>query len=497
MLSSKEENTKLFFKELNNNPCNIELLCSLSKKGIFLFDILYKYENIKYHEYVVDLSLENDQYFMIYNDRQYKRFIELMKLYKIKSKEKHFAIDLYFGLAIPNEFFISKLINDEDFLINLYGTDFTDSILYFLLKYNYISSSIFQMFKNDYYCFESTITYIIFIDMIYLKNEQYDLTKMNKFINSKVFFNYILGVGRNIEGLEFIINNIIDKIEDNYCYDEIRIGYKYPLEILKKYSNKLYKPNILYFKHPNKYIESVINNKYGDKGLKRIHTYLKYDGMISSINDLCQPFDIYKKPETYSNYKLLNDNIYKEKDCNHYKLYENSELWMGNKDLFNLNFNMKRYDFDDDDDDIYEYSYEMLLNLSDTFIEKYLNDIELLKILKDYNYIIDKYNNDNLLQSNYLYYISVKCCILGSLIYNDHNKFIIYILTQMINHYEHINMYYKPQENEIYFYNNGGRNDDWPFSLSKMIWETVWGITNKKSESIFWFDPNAPESDQY
>ncbi|ORX64267.1 hypothetical protein BCR32DRAFT_251209 [Anaeromyces robustus] len=345
MLSIKEENTKLFFKELNNNPCNIELLCSLSKKGIFLFDILYKYENIKYHECVVDLSLENNQYFMIYNDRQYKRFIELMKLYKIKSKKNCFAIDLYFKLAIPNEFFISKLINDEDFLINLYDTEFTDSIFYFLLKYNYIPSSIFQMFNRDY-CYESTITYIIFIDMIYLKNEQYDLTKMNKFINSIVFFNLIESdVGRNIEGLEFIINNIIDKIGVNYCYTEIRIHYNYPLEILNKYSNKLYKPNILYFKHPNKYIESVINNKYGDRGLKHIHTSLKYNGIIPSIyiDELCQPFDIYKKPETYSNYELLNDNIYKEKDCNHLTLYENSELWMGNKDLFNLNFNMKKY----------------------------------------------------------------------------------------------------------------------------------------------------------
>ncbi|ORX64266.1 hypothetical protein BCR32DRAFT_251208 [Anaeromyces robustus] len=52
-------------------------------------------------------------------------------------------------------------------------------------------------------------------------------------------------------------------------------------------------------------------------------------------------------------------------------------------------------------------------------------------------------------------------------------------------------MYYKPQENKIYFYDGGGRSEYWPYSLSEMIWETVWVMINKKSQDIFRFDPNT------
>jgi len=53
-----------------NKSYNFELLYNLSLKGIYLY--LYK-NKIKYHKYVVDISLMNNQFTIIYNDKQYDR----------------------------------------------------------------------------------------------------------------------------------------------------------------------------------------------------------------------------------------------------------------------------------------------------------------------------------------------------------------------------------------------------------------------------------------
>jgi len=45
----------LFYEELNKNPCDINYLLNLSKKGINLKEPLFNYENIKYHEYAIDI----------------------------------------------------------------------------------------------------------------------------------------------------------------------------------------------------------------------------------------------------------------------------------------------------------------------------------------------------------------------------------------------------------------------------------------------------------
>lgn len=72
-----ERNTKLFYEELEND-CNPEKLLDLAKDNIFLYEPLFKYEKIKYHEYVIDISIYAKQYFMIYNDKQYESFKYLL-----------------------------------------------------------------------------------------------------------------------------------------------------------------------------------------------------------------------------------------------------------------------------------------------------------------------------------------------------------------------------------------------------------------------------------
>jgi len=73
-MENTEKNTKLFYKELKNN-CDPKKLLNIAKQGIFLYSPLFKYEKIKYHENVVDISILSHQYFMIYTKKQYNRII--------------------------------------------------------------------------------------------------------------------------------------------------------------------------------------------------------------------------------------------------------------------------------------------------------------------------------------------------------------------------------------------------------------------------------------
>jgi len=72
-----EKNTNLFYEELNN-ACNPNTLFKIAKKNKVLYSPLYKYKNIKYHKYVVDISIISNQYFVIYNNEQYERFINFL-----------------------------------------------------------------------------------------------------------------------------------------------------------------------------------------------------------------------------------------------------------------------------------------------------------------------------------------------------------------------------------------------------------------------------------
>jgi len=58
----------------------------------------------------------------------------------------------------------------------------------------------------------------------------------------------------------------------------------YPLNLLKKISSKIYKPNILYFKHDDKNIENCINNICGDSELRNINNQ-GYINIFSKSNE--------------------------------------------------------------------------------------------------------------------------------------------------------------------------------------------------------------------
>ncbi|KAL6602440.1 hypothetical protein U3516DRAFT_842203 [Neocallimastix sp. 'constans'] len=186
----KENNTELFFKELKSKTCNLEILYNLSLKGIYL------YKKIKYHEYVVDISLMNKQYFKIYNDRQYDRLIE--KFEKYEGKNNTYNKNEYRQLIILNEYIIKKLVNDNNnsYILTL-PKEHSHISLYCLLKYNYISYKIFDFFKSD---------------TIYFKN--INLSNISKYIGNYYVSSHMkIKFDKDIKVLENIIINLCNNIK--------------------------------------------------------------------------------------------------------------------------------------------------------------------------------------------------------------------------------------------------------------------------------------------
>jgi len=325
----KEENTTQFFKELENDSCDVELLYNLSLKGIYLYEPLFRYESIKYHEYVVDISLMNNQYFKIYNDKQYER---LKKVYTNYEDICHLRLLL-------NRYIVNKFVNDSSaFNIFKNSDEYTNIQLYYLLKYRYISYKIFDFFKYDvlrYYL----IIRLIFIERFYFK-ENINIMNINKYVSKDYLLPCIKGCfDRDIKALEFIISNINSNIKDNYCFEKFRIEPYYPLDLLSKYSSKISKPNILYFKHPDKDIETLFNSICGDKMLHSLYS-TEFD--INIQNLLSTYIENYNIPENLNNFNIINFEEYKtfinkiKEDNNNNSYVKYGELSFCNKDLLIL-----------------------------------------------------------------------------------------------------------------------------------------------------------------
>jgi len=108
-----EINTNLFYEELNST-CNPEKLLNIAKKKKkkVLYSPLYKYEKIKYNEIILDISYISNQYYMIFNDSQYKRIVHFLT-----KTNNH----VFISKIIINKYFMDKIMNEKDHnIINLF-----------------------------------------------------------------------------------------------------------------------------------------------------------------------------------------------------------------------------------------------------------------------------------------------------------------------------------------------------------------------------------------
>jgi len=178
MNESKEINTDSFYKELNKKNCDPEYLLKLSENGIFLMEPLFNYESIKFNEYVIDISLMNHQFFIIYTDKQYNRF---MKYCYSDKDTKYLTFSSgkmnKYDLLIVNKFFINKLSKESnrEFLLKFISKINIPMYIYFLYKYNIITDiNIFSFdIRNNFYPNEYlSIIFALFEDYFYLKEKQ-------------------------------------------------------------------------------------------------------------------------------------------------------------------------------------------------------------------------------------------------------------------------------------------------------------------------------------
>jgi len=234
-----EKNTILFYEELEKKNCDYEKLLLISKKGIHLNEVLFNNENIKNHEYLVDISFYNNQFIYIRNEKQYLRLKSLLN-------------DFLEPLIIFNNCFISFLLKetDIDFLQNfrcLYEPDLTIYLLYKheekYLENNYISHKVFNLFQPKGLQVSSVI-YIFIHDYFLYENHKINLNSISKYINKTLLINMIINkFGSNKKILDYIINNLDEKV---YSFSDFsRIPMNYSIDEMCNYINKIFKSNYL------------------------------------------------------------------------------------------------------------------------------------------------------------------------------------------------------------------------------------------------------------
>ncbi|OUM58747.1 hypothetical protein PIROE2DRAFT_15900 [Piromyces sp. E2] len=221
-----EENTKLFYAELNSNFCDPEKLKKLSSKGIFLYKPLFRYKNIKYHEYAVDIN-NCSLVYLLFIDNFYLKisnnFKNIIKYIDINSvvqyMVEYFGRDIYALDYLINIFNINSNITcrgryrqKEDFL----NTVYSDISLFYIKKDS--------NYRNNKYWYEK---YNILVEDEF----EYIILNLNKF-NINEFYDKIdvWDIHANIEDLCFN-NNDLFTIENKMYYSNFPNKiYKYEAE---------------------------------------------------------------------------------------------------------------------------------------------------------------------------------------------------------------------------------------------------------------------------
>eukprot|EP00833_Pecoramyces_ruminatium_P007245 jgi/Orpsp1_1/1181277/evm.model.c7180000076581.1 len=261
-MTAIEKNTELFYNELNNR-CDPDTLLNLAKKGIFLYEPLHKCDKIKNHEYVVDISLYSRQYFFILNQKKYKRLIECLENYELYNIFSYYNNKYsIIKLIIINDFFLKELLNEQN---NLLIEDIIDGfeinyLLRYLYKFNIISSEMYYLFNinqvpNSLYEF---MNYFYYNEENHIFNSNINECNLDRFYT---ILNLISLNGYDINMIKFCKNLFSKfnlKVPTNHIF-YYKFPLNLPLDLYKKYSEKIYLKNKYIIRHENKYFENAIN----------------------------------------------------------------------------------------------------------------------------------------------------------------------------------------------------------------------------------------------
>jgi len=362
----------------------------------------------------------NDQFFIIYNDSQYNKFMNYLKNGDLQKVIYPFYYFYSYDLLIINKFFIDKLLaeTDEDILTKYTKCMKLNILLYYIFKYKKINSiNLFQFGYLDLHY--KDVLYVLFREYFYL-NEKHDIDKVTNYVNENTFISYIYGLfGRDINVINFILNKY-ENIKNRICENFLRVPLNLSLNLKKEYSKKLFKPNTLHFINDNKEYEDFVNLVFSDNGLYKVS------------------LPVFDKENYFNKYNIDISHIKKENILN-FKNFKPTyspscysiDFFFNNLDLFKYNFNINHEPsiiidlnmYKRDDYDFYNEVYDSeneTFNSETSYDSNEPYDSEEEKYKKDpINYIINyeydthHYTYDNLIDKHscilfYAFFLSTR-----------------------------------------------------------------------------------------
>ena len=126
-MSDIDYNTEIFYEEIRVN-CNQEKLLNIAR-CVNLYDPISKYDKMKYHRNVIEMSILAKSKFMIHNNKQYNKF----KYFYFK-KESLKMLFLNCPQPLIQGLLNLKVSKNEDYLKSIIPNDFFIVIIYTIKK---------------------------------------------------------------------------------------------------------------------------------------------------------------------------------------------------------------------------------------------------------------------------------------------------------------------------------------------------------------------------
>ena len=371
--------------------------------------------------------------------------------------------------------------------------------LYYLYKYDIISLNTFNIYKL-WVLSDEAIIIIYVTNFFYLNDKFYEITKLLKYMEREYLISTIINVfRRDIKILNYVIKNLVKGSLINTKDNLYRIPATFPIDTLKEYTSKIYKPNEKYLIcSKDKNSELFFNTILTDLGIEEIceyynsyilpHYFYRYNVKFNipkriktlectnfynnssnnkgfnnhySLNFETKelfdiPFSNSNNNINYEKVRYICDKVYKfiekyyTEECDWKDYYKLKEVDIDDYDLdyneisnfFDINYTIFPFDF-------YIVGYEdleiLIRNQFDSFKKRiFNNDDNMQEILNNiespliYNYINEYKDND-------IFVSLLKILYIISLVHNNYSTFIILLLLR------HLEYKLEYKNNRLYF----------------------------------------------